>query len=253
MKASEIKEKMSKISKNDISSFFQKNWKYFTAVILFVVLAVVMIKFSSGNKDKDNGLSTEQSTESESFQVDAVPEINTLMQNYYNAYAAGDLATLQTYATPVSENEQSLITMMSQYAESYQNIKCYTKSGLEADSYLVCVTLDLKFAGVDTTAPGMEFFYVKKNEQGALYIDNLYSSFNRHYKEQPTDNNVENLISSFETQEDVIALQAEVQANYEKAIASDENLSNMVTVTVADAYNAWATAIAQAQAQEYAY
>ena len=65
MKASEIKEKMSKISKNDISSFFQKNWKYFTAVILFVVLAVVMIKFSSGNKDKDNGLSTEQSTESE--------------------------------------------------------------------------------------------------------------------------------------------------------------------------------------------
>ena len=154
MKASEIKEKMSKISKNDISSFFQKNWKYFTAVILFVVLAVVMIKFSSGNKDKDNGLSTEQSTESENFQVDAVPEINTLMQNYYNAYAAGDLATLQTYATPVSENEQSLITMMSQYAESYQNIKCYTKSGLEADSYLVCVTLDLKFAGVDTTAPG---------------------------------------------------------------------------------------------------
>lgn len=250
MKASEIKEKMSKISKNDISSFFQNNWKYFTAVILFVVLAVVMIKFSSGNKDKDNGLSTEQSTESESFQVDAVPEINTLMQNYYNAYAAGDLATLQTYATPVSENEQSLITMMSQYAESYQNIKCYTKSGLEADSYLVCVTLDLKFAGVDTTAPGMEFFYVKKNEQGAFYIDNLYSSFNRHYKEQPTDNNVENLISSFETQEDVIALQAEVQANYEKAIASDENLSNMVTVTIADAYNAWATAIAQAQAQQ---
>ena len=52
MKASEIKEKMSKISKNDISSFFQKNWKYFTAVILFVVLAVVMIKFSSVNKIK---------------------------------------------------------------------------------------------------------------------------------------------------------------------------------------------------------
>ena len=33
MKASEIKEKMSKISKNDISSFFQKNWKYFYLII----------------------------------------------------------------------------------------------------------------------------------------------------------------------------------------------------------------------------
>ena len=249
MKASEIKEKMSKISKDDISSFFQKNWKYFAAVILFIVLAVVMIKFSSGNKDKDNGLSTEQSTEAESFQVDAVPEINTLMQNYYNAYAAGDLATLQTYATPVSANEQALITMMSQYVESYQNIKCYTKSGLEADSYLVCVTLDLKFVGVDTAAPGMEFFYVKKNEQGALYIDNLYSSFNRHNKEQPTDSNVESLISNFQTQDDLIALNVEVQADYEKALASDENLSNMVNVTIADAYNAWATAIAQAQQQ----
>ena len=42
MKASEIKEKMSKISKNDISSFFQKNWKYFTAVILFVVFGVLL-------------------------------------------------------------------------------------------------------------------------------------------------------------------------------------------------------------------
>ena len=46
MKASEIKEKMSKISKNDISSFFQKNWKYFTAVILFVVLALSLIHIS---------------------------------------------------------------------------------------------------------------------------------------------------------------------------------------------------------------
>ena len=243
MKASEIKEKMSKISKNDISSFFQKNWKYFTAVILFVVLAVVMIKFSSGNKDKDNGLSTEQSTESESFQVDAVPEINTLMQNYYNAYAAGDLATLQTYATPVSENEQSLITMMSQYAESYQNIKCYTKQGLDASSYLVSVYVEVKFKDVDTVAPGLDFFYVRTNEDGSVYIDNLYSQYNLKIKENALDTSIQNLISEYEGSEDVNSLQKEVQDKYDTAVASDDKLSEMIQTTIPNAITEWAGTI----------
>ena len=52
MKASEIKEKMSKISKNDISSFFQKNWKYFTAVILFVVFGVLLFLGVPSSNDK---------------------------------------------------------------------------------------------------------------------------------------------------------------------------------------------------------
>ena len=243
MKASEIKEKMSKISKDDISSFFQKNWKYFTAVILFVVLAVVMIKFSSGNKDKDNGLSTEQSTESESFQVDAVPEINTLMQNYYNAYAAGDLATLQTYATPVSENEQSLITMMSQYAESYQNIKCYTKQGLDASSYLVSVYVEVKFKDVDTAAPGLDFFYVRTNDDGSVYIDNLYSQYNLKIKENALDTSIQNLISEYEDSVDVNSLQKEVQDKYDTAVASDDKLSEMISTTIPNAITEWAGTI----------
>ena len=47
---------MSKISKNDISSFFQKNWKYFTAVILFVVLAVVGGVLQEGKDDTHHSL-----------------------------------------------------------------------------------------------------------------------------------------------------------------------------------------------------
>ena len=44
--------------------------------------------------------------------------------------------------------------------------------------YLVSVSMEIKFTGVDTTAPGLDFFYVRTNDDGTLYIDNLYSQYN---------------------------------------------------------------------------
>ena len=54
--------------------------------------------------------------------------------------------------------------MYSQYVEAYQSIRCYTKQGLDDKSYLVSVYLEMKFAGVDTVAPGLSFFYVQTND-----------------------------------------------------------------------------------------
>ena len=71
------------------------------------------------------------------IQVDANENINALITQYYTAYAAGDVTTLSSIATPISANEQSYIGLFSQYVDEYQNIKCYTKTGLDANSYLV--------------------------------------------------------------------------------------------------------------------
>ncbi len=127
------------------------------------------------------------------YEVDAHAEVNTLIQQYYTAYAAGDVATLSTLATPVSANEQSYISMFSQYVDEYRNIKCYTKPGLDEKSYLVSVSMEIKFTGVDTLAPGLDFFYVRTNESGALYIDNLYCQYNLANQENALDTSVQNL------------------------------------------------------------
>lgn len=256
MNQSELKEKFQKniqnikknFNKDNIAAFFQKSWRYFAAVALLAVLTVLMVRFASPEDGDSNTLAdSEKEPAMEAYEVDAVAGIKELITQYYAACAAGDTEAVQTYAMPVSASELSHISMMSQFVESYQNIVCYTKPGLEEGSYLTSVTVDLKFEGVETPAPGMEFFYVRTNEEGNLYIDNIYSGYNRQHKEHKADAAVSALIQRFEQQQDVIELQAKIQQEYEQAVAADPNLMTMINVTLADAYNTWAHEVAGIQ------
>lgn len=161
--------------------FVKKNARYFVAGALFVVLLLILVKFTgngTGNADDNNVAVTETVVTEEAYEENAVPAVNELINNYFTAYASGDIVTLQTLATPITQNEQSYITLISQYIEQYQDINCYTKSGLDSNSYMVNVSLNVKFMGVETPAPGLYFFYVRTNDDGSLYIDNLYSEYN---------------------------------------------------------------------------
>lgn len=254
MNTSGLKEKLNNITKDvsidKIKAFCKKNWRYFAAVALFVVLILIMVKCSTKD-DAKGDLSTEGTSGTlEEYKVDAIPEVNELMRSYYDAYATGDFATLSTLATPMPANEQSFISMFSSYVDAYENLKCYTKPGLDETSYLVSVYSEVRFTGVETLAPGLEFFYVRTNEDGKLYIDNLYSNYNRQNQELETDPEIDALISLFGTQEDVVALQADVQSKYEAALTSDARLADMVNVTIKDAYAAWAATIVQMPSTE---
>lgn len=238
------------ISMDKMKEFCKKNWRYFAAAALFVMLILIMVK-CSGSEDTKGSLSTEGTSGAlEGYKTNAVPEVNELMRSYYNAYAEGDFAALSALAAPMPENEQSFIAMFSSYVDAYENLKCYTKPGLDDTSYLVSVYSEVRFTGIDTLAPGLEFFYVKTNEAGKLYIDNLYSNYNRLNQEMETDPAVEELINLFRVQDDVVSLQAEVQTKYEEALNSDARLAEMVNVTIRDAYAAWAAAIAQQPSEE---
>ena len=137
--------------------------------------------------------------------------------------------------------EKSYISVFSQYVEGYQNISCYTKSGMEQGSYIVSVYLETKFKDVETVAPGLETFYVRTDlETGKLYIDSLYGQFNAKMKENDVDEEVAEFLSAFNKQSDVVALETEVWQKYESALAVDENLKKMVDTTVPDAMTVWA-------------
>lgn len=231
---------------NAMIDFCRRNMKYIAVgiviLILIIVLAVVSTRKDGGSKeepDQVGELTQNERGDQEEFQVDAIPEINTLIQNYYTAYAAGDVAGMEACATPISDLEKGYIGLVSQYIAGYQNIKCYTKKGLAEGEYAVSVSMDMSFEGAASTAPGLEFFYVRTNEAGAYYIDNLYSQFNLRNRELELDSQVTAFISAYEQQEDFVKLSSEIQQKYEEALAADEALNTIANQTVPEVLKNW--------------
>jgi hypothetical protein len=215
-------------------------------VIVIICLIFVGVRTHKAKKAQEN---KNQPISTQAYEKDEYQEINTLIENYYAAYAEGDLDTLIRYASPMTDKEKSYITVYSQYVERYDNIVCYTKTGADDTSYIVSVALDVKFKDVDTEAPGLDFFYVRTSENGEVYIDNVYSQFNLQYQENALDDTISQLIASYQTGEDVVALLASVQTRYEAALEQDENLRNMVENTLIQAIADWSNQQAQVDEQ----
>ena len=229
----------------------KKYKRYIAAGVLFAAMVVVLVKCTGPQSVPTEPVQeeqTEQADLTEEFQVDAVPEVKTLIADYYKAYQDGDVDALETLAQPISDTEKSYIKLFSEYVESYDNLRCYTKSGLGEGEYVVSVYLEMKFKGVETTAPGLDFFYVRTDGTGKPYIDNAYSQFNQSNMENSTQADVQALINEFEQADDVVALQQEVQQKYDQAIASDEQLAAMANETIPNAITAWVQSLTQAGA-----
>ena len=245
-----------KINIDTIVTFCKDNARYVSAGVLTVILVVVLAVTAANNGKSDSkkeGTKQEQVADAQDeYAVNENKELNSLIGQYYGLYASGDVDGLAQIATPLSDMEKSYIQLMSGYVESYSNIDCYTKQGLEKNSYLVSATYDMKFNGVDGTVPGMESFYVRTNKDGKLYIDNLYSSFNSQMQETDVDPDVEALIEKFKESADVKALQADFQNRYTQTVTADANLQNAVN-SVTDGIKNWASNyVAQQAAAEQA-
>ena len=204
-------------------------------VICLLVFGVRRVMDRRAQENSDQPLSSQEYDKNENEQVD------DLVAAYYSCYADGDTDSILQYAYPMSDNEKSYIQMYSQYVEEYQDITCYTKTGSEEGSYVVSVTFNVKYQDVDTVAPGMDFFYIKTDDSGDLYIDNVYSAFNLTYQEYALDQTIVQMIQEYQTGDDVIALQASVQTNYDQALEEDAALKTMVEETLTNAVNAWNT------------
>ena len=241
-----------------LKDFIIKYKRYICAAVIFVVLVLILVNCTgpkNGNSDTQAGteISGTQATEYQlegKLKKDADPELVELIKNYYTAYAAGDMESLEPLAQPLSDNEKSYIGTFSDYYESFDNIVCYSMPGATDDSYLVSVCYDLKFYEVDTPAPGMDFFYVERDGKGNLYINNVYSSYNFNFLDEELDANLYSLILNYEKSDDVVALQQQVQAKYDEAVASDEKLANMVGGTLRSAMTKWRDSVAATQDTE---
>ena len=258
MAANKLNQEMNETNNNSntentaggLKSLCIKYKKFIAAGAMLLLLAVVIASYQATNaKNGDGGknavgnIQNGQGKEAlEEFKIDEYPQINALFEEYFKYYASGDTDSLEKIAYPVSDTEKSYIKLFSQYLDCYENIKCYTKKGVADDEFIVSAALDMKFKNIKTAAPDLGFFYVRKNSDGAYYIDNTYSLFNQSNQadqQTKTDSEINTLMTEFEQGEDVAALQKQIQKDYDKALSSDSDLEKMVKDTLQDVISDW--------------
>ncbi|MBU5231309.1 hypothetical protein [Agathobacter rectalis] len=245
-----MKDFFNKETLDNIKQFCTENKKYVgVAVILIGLILMLIVVVAGGNNGRHSDTESESQAEisvkdfefEKDYTNDAKDDINTLLADYYKAYVGDDLDTLGKLATPMSDNEKSYIGVVSQYYESVNDITPYTKNGLKKGSYFVSVKNSIKFTGVDTQAPTLDFFYIETGKDGKLFINNVYSNFNRTYCENELDNDIMELISKYTASSEFADLHEEVQKEYEQALSADANLKTMLETTLTGSIKQWYT------------
>ena len=245
-----------KLSKEDIIKLAKENYKYIISIVALVVVIIVLATCtsnSSKNTEKttgdivavENQENISANKNDNAFKQDAYPEVNELVNKYFSAAAAGDIETLKTIIWPFDENQQNLISQLSQYIESYNNISCYTKIGPVKDSYFVSVYHDTKFVDIETLAPGVTTLYIHRDEtSGALYIDNR--------PQEELEPEVIAFNQDYIHAEDVVELKNSVDAKAQEVLVADEKLKSFVEGTYQQIYVNFYAAIQKANEQTQA-
>lgn len=236
---------LKKVKFDTIIDYFVQYKRYVGAACVFVVIMLLLAYCTNGTASDSNPMAGVY----QKYEECQNQEVKDLIHAYFKDYAAGDVDALKTIATPISDAEASYIQFYSQYVESYENIKIYTKRGIHDQSYLCSVYLEVKFKEIETPVAGLDFFYVDTNEDGKYYINNVYGSFNQANGEFDMDTEISALIAAFEQQSDVLALQAEVQEKCNQAMLADEKLNSFVNTTLQQAISQWATSYKEAVAK----
>ena len=143
--------------------------------------------------------------------------ILTLVQKYYDAVAAKDVATLSQIVSPWNDSVQESI-LANDVIEKYNNITTYSKQGLDAGAYVVYVYFEGKVADYETLVPSLSRLYVTTSDGGDLVIS--YGS--------SLDSDVADYINTVSADDDVRALREDVNRQYEEALASDPDLKAFI-------------------------
>lgn len=196
--------------------------------IVAAVVAVVITVISLVNKNPHNEQSvSDQATDSASasdnlvvpedpYETDAYPEVNELISKYYAARQSDDIATLKQLQLNLDEVEAAKYQVLSNYIDEYTLKNCYTKKGPFDNSYIVYATFEVKMAGYDVLAPGLQTFVIcTKEEDGSLYI---YSG--------DFEPSVATYISEISAQQDVNELMNRISVEYNDILASNEDFAN---------------------------
>lgn len=206
------------------------------AIAVILILFCVTLFFVFGNdrtSSTDTGLLSASDSDAEiggvvtvtsagdatlsanSLAQDENDDIHSLIETYYNAIRTGDLDQLSLILDVMDEDVESDVAFGTEYIEDYESLTCYTKAGLDSESYVVYAYSEIKFINIDTPAPSIDILYVMKDSvSDAYYIHNGIG-----------DTEIAEYITEVTNTEDVQALFQETNEKLKQACASDDALS----------------------------
>ena len=148
-----------------------------------------------------------------SFAADNVPEVSTVLEQYYTALGARDINGLFAVTDNLTAEEQAQIEAESD-AESYGDVKAYTISGPSDGTYITFVSSRCKYLGINQTLPMLSEYYLYTKEDGSLKI----------MDDTDSDAAVTEAMKAALENEEVKNLIEQVQNDYQNALDADASL-----------------------------
>lgn len=148
-----------------------------------------------------------------SFTADNVPEVSTVLEQYYTALGARDINGLFAVTDNLTAEEQAQIEAESD-VESYGDVKAYTISGPSDGTYIAFVSSRCKYLGINQTLPMLSEYYLYTTEDGILKI----------MDDTDSDAAVTEAMKAALEKEEVKNLIEQVQNDYQNALDADASL-----------------------------
>ncbi|WP_461878024.1 hypothetical protein [Fusicatenibacter sp.] len=148
-----------------------------------------------------------------SFAADNVPEVSTVLEQYYTALGARDINGLFAVTDNLTAEEQAQIEAESD-VESYGDVKAYTISGPSDGTYIAFVSSRCKYLGINQTLPMLSEYYLYTTEDGILKI----------MDDTDSDAAVTEAMKAALEKEEVKNLIEQVQNDYQNALDADASL-----------------------------
>lgn len=169
---------------------------------------------TSGPEAADDTSNTENTDNTAvSFAADNVPEVSTVLEQYYTALGARDINGLFAVTDNLTAEEQAQIEAESD-VESYGDVKAYTISGPSDGTYIAFVSSRCKYLGINQTLPMLSEYYLYTKEDGSLKI----------MDDTDSDAAVTEAMKAALENEEVKNLIEQVQNDYQNALDADASL-----------------------------
>lgn len=148
-----------------------------------------------------------------SFAADNVPEVSTVLEQYYTALGARDINGLFVVTDNLTAEEQAQFEAECD-VESYGDVKAYTISGPSDGTYIAFVSSRCKYLGINQTLPMLSEYYLYTTEDGSLKI----------MDDTDSDAVVTEAMKAALENEEVKNLIEQVQNDYQNALDADASL-----------------------------
>ena len=204
-------------------------WLKLAGILLFVIVILLFIAaIVPSDKNASDKTPYMDQIRSQDVKETSDPQINKFFTEYYNALSSGNTTELEKkYDDP---SKAHITTEVSSIVDKYDNLKVYTTQGIEEKDLVAFVSNDVHFANIKTTAPSVDSFYLKYDEDGSLKIcAYMY-----------TDQEMLRFMNLVSYREPIHSLLEDTDKKLQDVLSKDKDLNNIYILMQSMADKNWA-------------